>query len=103
MLWSLSEPQHAEALLELRAHRQVQPLAGRRPANEPSVIDFQDIAAVHELLECAQHCLVELRIVLAEHYPIGILGQEITDDDQFALRATLGNRMQWSIEAARRS
>src|ERR1700730_6854117 len=72
--------EHLEGFLELRRDRDVGFLAGRQPRDEPFVVERNQVAVRAELAEGALHYRGQLRLALAEHDAVGIVGQIVADD-----------------------
>src|SRR6266403_3720547 len=81
------QPERTEDFAQLGAHRQRQVFAGRRAALEPAPLDPLQLAALGEAPERALDDRGELRIVLAEHDAVGVVGEVLADDLVFALLA----------------
>src|SRR6476660_2323985 len=65
--------ERSEGFLELRRDRDVEPLAGRQPRDEPFVVERDQVAARAELAEGALDHILHLRLALAVHYAVGIV------------------------------
>src|SRR6266550_7859112 len=79
---SFGSAEDVKDLAQLRAHRDVEPFAGRQAALEPADVDAFELAGFGKTPEGRVDDLRELRIVLPIHDPIRIVGQEIADDDE---------------------
>ena len=77
--------QHLERLLELRRDRDVEFLTGRQARDEPFVVERDQIAVRTGLAERALHHRRELRLALAEHDAVWIVGQIFTGDAKSVL------------------
>src|SRR5207245_10108778 len=78
--------EHLEGLFELRRDRHTKPFAGRQPRDEPFVVERDQVAAGAELAEGALDHRRQLRLALAEHDAVGIVGQIIAGDLELGLR-----------------
>src|ERR1700730_770988 len=75
-----------ERFLELRRDRDVEPLAGRQARDEPFVVERDQIVVGAELAERPLDHGVKLRLALAEHDAVGVVGQIVAGDAKLVLR-----------------
>src|ERR1700679_3735974 len=72
--------QHLEGVLELRRDRDVEALAGGQARFEPFVVKRNEVAVRTQLAKGPLHHRGQLRLALAKHDSVGIVGQIITGD-----------------------
>src|SRR5262245_15224780 len=75
--------------LELRAHRQIEALARRQPPQEPALVLALDLSVLRQVVERLLYERRKLRVILAEHDAVGIVGKKFTDDLEVLLRLVL--------------
>src|SRR5205814_2022686 len=75
--------------LQLRAHRQVEALSAGQALQEPALVLALDLAVLREIVERAPHDLGELRVALAEHDAVRVVGEELADHLVLLLRLVL--------------
>src|SRR5256884_8642345 len=78
--------EHFERFFQLRRDRDVELLAGRQAPDEPFVVERNKVAIRTELAEGAFHHGSELRLTLAEHDAVGIVGQIFAGNAKLVLR-----------------
>src|SRR6478609_4681709 len=75
-----------ERLFQLRGDRDVELLAGRQARDKPFVVERNQIAIRTELAEGPLHHPGQLRLALAKHDAVGIVGKIIAGDAKLVLR-----------------
>src|SRR5437764_13976879 len=78
--------EHVEGLLKLRRDRDVEPLAGRQARDEPLVVERDQVVVGAELAERTLHDRIKLRLALAEHDAVGIVGEIVAGHANLVLR-----------------
>src|SRR5216684_6279539 len=78
--------EYPEALLELRRDRDVEFLAGGQARDKPFVIEWDQVAIRTQFAKGPFHHGGELRLALAEHDAVRIVGQIFPGDAKFVLR-----------------
>src|SRR5438067_7446090 len=79
---SFRRAQHVKDLAQLRAHGNVEPFSRWKASLEPAHVDVFQFARFGQAAQRRVHNAGELRIVPAIHESVGIVGQEIADDDE---------------------
>src|SRR4030081_2408707 len=78
--------EHFKGFLELRRDRDVELLASRQARDKPFVIERNQIAVRTELAEGPLHHRAQLRLALAEHDAVRVIGQIVAGDAKLVLR-----------------